>query len=89
MVPPPFICRILLLGARNATSPPEPGQLHHVRRRLVEVLLRSNTRYVALTLGSLPFTHSFTAEERYLIKFFGDQYKEYRRRVGVKIPFIP
>ena len=29
------------------------------------------------------------AEERALVKFFGQDYVEYRRRVGTKIPFIP
>lgn len=30
-----------------------------------------------------------TAEEKALIKFFGDDYETYRRNVGTKIPFIP
>lgn len=29
------------------------------------------------------------AEEAALIKFFGEQYVEYRKRVGTKIPFVP
>jgi protein-S-isoprenylcysteine O-methyltransferase len=29
-----------------------------------------------------------TAEERALVKFFGDDYVTYRQRVGTKIPFI-
>ncbi|PBL02394.1 ICMT-domain-containing protein [Armillaria gallica] len=29
------------------------------------------------------------AEERALVKFFGDEYIQYRRSVGTKIPFIP
>ncbi|KAJ7507926.1 ICMT-domain-containing protein [Mycena galericulata] len=32
---------------------------------------------------------SSVAEEGALIKFFGDQYVQYRKRVGTKIPFIP
>jgi protein-S-isoprenylcysteine O-methyltransferase len=31
----------------------------------------------------------FSAEEYHLVRFFGDEYKEYRRRVGTKIPFVP
>ncbi|EGV62997.1 ICMT-domain-containing protein [Yamadazyma tenuis ATCC 10573] len=27
-------------------------------------------------------------EEKFLVQFFGDDYREYRRRVGTKIPFI-
>ncbi|KAI0723237.1 protein-s-isoprenylcysteine O-methyltransferase [Earliella scabrosa] len=29
------------------------------------------------------------AEEVYLIRFFGDDYRNYRRSVGTKVPFIP
>jgi len=29
------------------------------------------------------------AEEKALVKFFGDDYIHYRRRVGTKIPFVP
>ncbi|KAF4619832.1 hypothetical protein D9613_005322 [Agrocybe pediades] len=35
------------------------------------------------------FYYRTRAEERALIKFFGNEYVEYRRRVGTKIPFIP
>ncbi|KAL0949432.1 hypothetical protein HGRIS_009492 [Hohenbuehelia grisea] len=35
------------------------------------------------------FYHRTRAEENALIRFFGDQYVEYRRRVGTKIPFVP
>ncbi|KAJ3568606.1 hypothetical protein NP233_g5603 [Leucocoprinus birnbaumii] len=35
------------------------------------------------------FYYRTRAEERALIKFFGQDYVEYRRRVGTKIPFIP
>lgn len=37
-----------------------------------------------------PLTDSVTAaEERYLVKFFGQQYEDYRRRVPSRIPFVP
>lgn len=29
------------------------------------------------------------AEEKLLVKFFGDEYVQYRNRVGTKIPFVP
>jgi len=35
------------------------------------------------------FYYRTRAEERALIKFFGNDYVTYRQRVGVKIPFIP
>jgi len=35
------------------------------------------------------FYYRTRAEERALVKFFGDEYVTYRQRVGVKIPFIP
>jgi len=35
------------------------------------------------------FYNRIRAEERALVKFFGDEYVKYRQRVGVKIPFIP
>jgi len=34
------------------------------------------------------FYFRIRAEERYLIKFFGDDYVKYRKRVGTKIPFV-
>lgn len=34
-------------------------------------------------------TNGHAAEERALVKFFGDDYVDYRKRVGVMIPFIP
>ncbi len=34
-------------------------------------------------------THITPAEEKALIKFFGDAYVQYRARVGTKIPFVP
>jgi protein-S-isoprenylcysteine O-methyltransferase len=32
---------------------------------------------------------SSLAEENALVKFFGNDYVQYRRRVGTKIPFVP
>jgi len=32
---------------------------------------------------------SLAAEERTLVEFFGDDYREYRKRVGTRIPFVP
>jgi len=35
------------------------------------------------------FFSRIKAEEWALVKFFGDDYRQYRQRVGTKIPFIP
>ncbi|KZS97661.1 protein-s-isoprenylcysteine O-methyltransferase [Sistotremastrum niveocremeum HHB9708] len=35
------------------------------------------------------FSRRIRAEEYALIKFFGDDYKQYRKAVGTRIPFIP
>ncbi|KAF8165244.1 Isoprenylcysteine carboxyl methyltransferase family-domain-containing protein [Crassisporium funariophilum] len=35
------------------------------------------------------FYYRTRAEEKALVKFFGDEYINYRRRVGTKIPFVP
>lgn len=35
------------------------------------------------------FSGRVKVEEEYLVQFFGDGYREYRRRVGTKIPGIP
>jgi len=35
------------------------------------------------------FYYRTRAEEKALVKFFGDDYINYRRRVGTKIPFVP
>ncbi|KLO18088.1 protein-s-isoprenylcysteine O-methyltransferase [Schizopora paradoxa] len=35
------------------------------------------------------FSRRIKVEETALVRFFGDDYKEYRRKVGTKIPFIP
>jgi protein-S-isoprenylcysteine O-methyltransferase Ste14 len=48
----------------------------------MEILLRQNT---------VSHFHDLTnsrGEEVYLVRFFGDEYKDYRKRVGVWIPFI-
>lgn len=34
-------------------------------------------------------TLAHKAEEAALIRFFGSDYIEYRKRVGTKIPFVP
>nr|XP_018264642.1 protein-S-isoprenylcysteine O-methyltransferase [Kwoniella dejecticola CBS 10117]OBR86800.1 protein-S-isoprenylcysteine O-methyltransferase [Kwoniella dejecticola CBS 10117] len=34
------------------------------------------------------FSHRIKDEERWLIKFFGDDYVQYRKRVGTKLPFF-
>jgi len=48
------------------------------------------------TRGSFSFSATFVfdtdlalAEEKALVKFFGDDYIRYKRRVGTKIPFVP
>jgi protein-S-isoprenylcysteine O-methyltransferase len=49
------------------------------------------TRGSLLSSDITVFPCSFlpTAEEKALIKFFGDDYVKYRSDVGTKIPFIP
>jgi len=35
------------------------------------------------------FYYRTRAEEEALIRFFGEEYRNYRERVGTKIPFVP
>ncbi|KAK0630668.1 Isoprenylcysteine carboxyl methyltransferase family-domain-containing protein [Bombardia bombarda] len=35
------------------------------------------------------FSTRVRAEEIYLVEFFGEEYEDYRRKVGTKIPFVP
>ena len=46
----------------------------------LEVILLCPVSHINLT--------KFTEEERLLVRFFGSEYEDYRRRVGVMIPFI-
>lgn len=35
------------------------------------------------------YSHRIPYEESFLVKFFGDEYVDYRKKVGTKIPFVP
>ncbi|GAA5872326.1 hypothetical protein JCM3774_003346 [Rhodotorula dairenensis] len=54
-------------------------------------ILLGNPICVIVFVGSLQhfFSTRVTTEERYLVKFFGQQYEDYRRRVPSRIPFVP
>lgn len=56
---------------------------------IVEILLLPNTRSVLLSHKLIHSAHhKMLGEEAALIRFFGDEYINYRQRVGTKIPFI-
>lgn len=50
---------------------------------------RGTQRLVPKSLDRMLTVRFITAEEKYLIQFFGQEYVAYRGRVGTKIPFIP
>jgi len=55
-----------------------------------QLVLQNPVSFVVFTILLWRFFYYRTkAEERALIKFFGDEYVRYRQRVGVMIPFIP
>jgi protein-S-isoprenylcysteine O-methyltransferase len=57
----------------------------------MEILLLSNSRLVLsveVEDGHL-LTSNFLAEEKALIRFFGDEYVQYRARTWTWIPFVP
>jgi len=55
-----------------------------------QLVLQNPVSFVFFAVSLWRFFYYRTrAEERALIKFFGDEYEKYRQRVGVKIPFIP
>lgn len=39
--------------------------------------------------GGMGYANNLIVEERNLVKFFGAQYEEYRKRTGTMIPFVP
>ncbi len=53
-------------------------------------LLLANPLALAVFFASLWrfFSARIRGEEAYLIEFFGQEYKDYKKRVGTKIPFI-
>jgi len=54
-----------------------------------QLVLQNPASFVLFTVSLWRFFYYRTrAEERALIKFFGDDYVGYRQRVGTKIPFI-
>jgi hypothetical protein len=57
----------------------------------MEVFLLQDKRSASVHRKHCKFSCLFlpTAEEKALIKFFGDDYVKYRSEVGTKIPFIP
>ena len=89
MVPTPLIRRVLLLGARYTACLAKSCQLCILRGRAMEILPQSYKKFV-LYFSAITSTLMFLpAEEQYLIRFFGDDYRTYKRSVGTKIPFIP
>jgi len=55
-----------------------------------QLVLQNPVSFMLYALVMWRFFYRRTrAEEGALIKFFGDQYVQYRKRVGTKIPFIP
>ncbi|KAJ7094659.1 Isoprenylcysteine carboxyl methyltransferase family-domain-containing protein [Mycena belliarum] len=55
-----------------------------------QVVLQNPVSFVLYTGVMWRFFYYRTrAEERALIKFFGDDYVQYRKRVGTMIPFVP
>ncbi|KAF8238786.1 ICMT-domain-containing protein [Tricholoma matsutake] len=55
-----------------------------------QLVLQNPLTFVSFAVLLWRFFHyRTTAEEKALIKFFGDDYETYRRNVGTKIPFIP
>ncbi|TFK55981.1 ICMT-domain-containing protein [Heliocybe sulcata] len=55
-----------------------------------QLVLLNTISFVGFTIVLWRFFYYRTrAEERALIKFFGNDYIEYRRRVGTRIPFVP
>ncbi|GAA6011099.1 hypothetical protein JCM8202_003895 [Rhodotorula sphaerocarpa] len=54
-------------------------------------ILLGNPICVIVFVASLQyfFSSRLRTEERYLVKFFGQQYEDYRRRVPTRIPFVP
>ncbi|KAI0650747.1 ICMT-domain-containing protein [Trametes meyenii] len=55
-----------------------------------QLVLRNPISFVFFAGVLWRFFHQrIRAEEAYLIRFFGDDYRNYRRSVGTRIPFVP
>ncbi|KAK0255142.1 farnesyl cysteine-carboxyl methyltransferase [Friedmanniomyces endolithicus] len=55
-----------------------------------QVLVGNKVCLVAYAVALWRFFYTrVIAEERTLVEFFGDDYREYRKRVGTRIPFVP
>ncbi|EGO02186.1 hypothetical protein SERLA73DRAFT_177994 [Serpula lacrymans var. lacrymans S7.3] len=55
-----------------------------------QLVLQNPVSFVGFTLVLWKFFYYRTrAEEKALVKFFGDEYEKYKRRVPTRIPFIP
>ncbi|KII95073.1 hypothetical protein PLICRDRAFT_25696 [Plicaturopsis crispa FD-325 SS-3] len=55
-----------------------------------QLVLQNSLTFVIFAVLLWRFFYQRTrAEERALIKFFGDEYVQYRKKVGTKIPFVP
>lgn len=89
MVSPPIVCGVLLLGPRYAASTAKLHLLHWFWGRPVAVLLSQNSRSVQQHNGIKINSMIRLVEERALVKFFGEDYEVYRRKVSTRIPLIP
>jgi len=87
VVPSSFLCWILLLGSGYPISTAEPVIICCPFYSPVEIFLSSLALYVPSFFHDLMIS-IIAAEERALVQFFGQDYVEYRCRVGTKIPFI-
>jgi len=76
------------LGSGYPISTAEPVFIRCPFYCSVEIFLLSLALYVLSFFHDLMIS-IIAAEERALVNFFGQDYVEYRRRVGTKIPFIP
>ena len=91
MVSPSIICWFLLLGTWYSTGASEPADFRVICNITMAILLLPHTRSALGLIFKSHITNSWAQldEERALVKFFGDDYINYRRRVGTKIPFVP
>lgn len=70
------------MGGRYADIPRQPNKHNDLRLGFMELLLQPNK--VGISVTAL----INRIEEQYLVEFFGDEYVDYRKRVGTWIPFI-
>jgi protein-S-isoprenylcysteine O-methyltransferase len=55
----------------------------------VQVMLQNPVCLVCYAMASWKFFHDrIKEEEKTLVHFFGEQYRQYQRRVGTGLPFI-